>query len=110
MKSICIISTFLLLISCSKKEKSLNCSESLIEMLEKEPVRNPPAKLYEWKVDDKTYYYITPFCCDQFSSLYDSTCSHVCAPDGGFSGKGDGSCPKFNGSVSSKLLWEDTRK
>jgi hypothetical protein len=110
IKLLLLVSILLILHSCSKRKKAENCSKNLIELLKNEPLRNPPAKLYKWKVDSKTYYYIPPYCCDQFSSLYDINCSLICAPDGGFTGKGDGNCPEFNGKVKSTLLWEDTRK
>lgn len=99
--------------SCEKidLEKDVpNCVETKIRKIKREEVRNPPAKVWEWKVDGKTYYYITSDCCDQFNYLYDDNCNEVCAPDGGFSGGGDGNCPQFNGQIEKTLIWEDDRK
>lgn len=99
--------------SCEKLdlEKDVpNCIERKIRKIKREEVRNPPASVWEWKVDGKTYYYITSDCCDQFNYLFDDNCNEVCAPDGGFSGAGDGNCPQFNGQIEKTLIWEDDRK
>jgi hypothetical protein len=35
----------------------------------------------------------------------------MCAPDGGFTGKGDGKCTYFfDARTNEKLIWEDERK
>jgi hypothetical protein len=41
----------------------------------------------------RTYYYAVSGCCDQLNPVYDAEGRYVCAPDGGFSGRGDGRCP-----------------
>jgi hypothetical protein len=86
-----------------------NCVEKKNKKIKNEEVRNPPAKVWEWKVDGATYYYITSDCCDQFNYLYDDNCNEFCAPDSGFTGGGDGNCPQFNGEIEKTLVWEDDR-
>ncbi len=112
-----ILSGFILftltICSCEKMDLKMDvpeCIEIKIKEIKKEEVRNPPGKVFEWKVDGKTYYYITSDCCDQFNYLYDENCNEVCAPDGGFSGEGDGSCPQFNGQIQKTLIWQDGRE
>ncbi|MHC1776059.1 MAG: hypothetical protein AB9834_11670 [Lentimicrobium sp.] len=110
---IAFIFTALLISACEKsdlKKDVPDCIESKINDIKNEPVRNPPASVWEWKVDGKTYYYITSDCCDQFNYLYDDDCSEVCAPDGGFTGAGDGQCPDFQGQIIKTLVWEDNRE
>ncbi len=85
------------------------CIKQKIKAILKQPVSNPPRSVWEWKVEDETYYYITSGCCDQYNYLYDEKCNVVCAPDGGFTGIGDGNCPSFNGYVKKILIWEDDR-
>lgn len=41
----------------------------------------------------KRAYLIPSPCCDRFDYLYDSSGAILCAPSGGFAGRGDGSCP-----------------
>jgi len=40
-------------------------------------------------------YLIPSPCCDKFDYLYDSKGVILCAPAGGFTGGGDGSCPEI---------------
>ncbi|TZF84154.1 hypothetical protein FW774_11630 [Pedobacter sp. BS3] len=81
-----------------------------IEQIKAEPVRNPPAKVYEWDYNGTKYYYISAHCCDIPSQLFDKDCNLICAPDGGFTGKGDGKCPDFDSNkLTKRLIWEDNR-
>lgn len=105
----CLI-LFLGFISCDQnKDSDLPvCIEAKIEGLKTLPKQNPPALVAEWKVGDKTYYYFTSDCCDQFNYLYDEDCNVICAPDGGITGEGDGTCPDLTGKIE-RILWEDPR-
>jgi hypothetical protein len=108
------LALFLLLFasSCHKaklNEDVPNCIEDQIQEILCEDVYNPPAEVWKWVVDDKTYYYFTSDCCDQFDYLYDSNCSIVCSPGGGFTGEGDGTCPSFETEVKRSLVWKDDR-
>lgn len=86
------------------------CIENKINEIKKEQPRNPPAQVWKWEVDGTIYYYVTSDCCDQYNYLYDEDCKVICAPDGGFSGSGDGSCPDFNGEIKYTLVWKDERE
>src|SRR5688500_15649158 len=44
-------------------------------------------------ISDRVYYYAVSGCCDQLNPLFDAEGKYVCAPDGGFTGRGDGQCP-----------------
>ncbi|MEZ4793754.1 MAG: hypothetical protein R2783_09910 [Gelidibacter sp.] len=87
-----------------------NCIKESIEALKNQPIQNPPAEVWLWESNGKTYYYFNAACCDQFSILYNDKCELICAPDGGFTGKGDGKCPEFGESVKKILIWKDERK
>lgn len=103
---------FLLVLSCKKSDvekSSPKCINDMIDDIQKEEVRNPPAKVWKWEVDGSTYYYITSDCCDHYNYLYDENCNVVCAPDGGFTGNGDGNCPVFIEQIKRTLIWEDSR-
>jgi hypothetical protein len=41
---------------------------------------------------EEPVYLLSPGCCDMFTELYDENCNYICAPSGGFTGKGDGKC------------------
>lgn len=107
-----MITLTMFLVSCNELNLDVEvpkCIEREIRKIKRDGVRNPPAKVWQWTVDESTYYYITSDCCDQFNYLYDSNCNIVCSPDGGFSGGGDGKCPNFKGQIVKTLVWEDGR-
>ena len=111
-KLILLVYIMLSLISCEKENCEIEipaCIDKKIEDIKMEEVRNPPAQVWEWEVDEQTYYYITSDCCDQWNYLYDEECNVVCAPDGGITGMGDGNCPDFIEQIEKTLVWEDDR-
>jgi len=104
--------TLLLISSCHKlelNEEVPSCVEDKIRDIQCEDVYNPPAEVWKWTIDENTYYYFTSDCCDQFDYLYDSNCSIVCSPSGGFTGEGDGNCPSFESEINRSLVWKDDR-
>jgi hypothetical protein len=56
----------------------------------------PPACIQRYIYHDEVVFYTPiPGCCDRMSTLYDRCGTILCAPDGGYTGKGDGRCPDF---------------
>jgi hypothetical protein len=54
---------------------------------------------------------VPPYCCDFFGDLYDSSCTLICHPDGGFTGNGDGQCGELKESLKDgNLIWKDLRE
>jgi hypothetical protein len=109
----------LVLAGCQKEEVSgrekvsediPDCIENKIQEMAQAPVANPPAKVYLYRYKGKTIYYIPAKCCDFPSLLVDAACNTICSPDGGLSGKGDGTCPDFISTrTDERLIWEDPR-
>jgi hypothetical protein len=86
------------------------CILNKITVLQNQPTQNPPAEVYQYIYNNRKVYYITSDCCDQFNLLYDSACNVLCAPDGGFTGHGDGKCTDFYQTATGKrLIWKDPR-
>ena len=84
--------------------------DDLITQLEGDPVRNPPASITRYNYLGLHVYYVPPFCCDQFSVLYDSSGAVLCSPDGGITGGGDGRCSDFLSERKDELtIWRDSR-
>jgi len=82
----------------------------LIEGLEVEPMRNPPAFVARYSYLGNIVYYVPPFCCDMTSVLYDVEGEIICSPDGGITGGGDGRCSDFFEERGDALIvWEDSR-
>ena len=51
------------------------------------------------------YLFVAP-CCDQFNVLYDATGQRLCAPSGGFTGRGDGRCKAPLTMSASRVVWQ----
>jgi hypothetical protein len=81
-----------------------------IDSIKKGGVWNPPAEIHEYKLQNKLFYAISADCCDRFTTVVDANCNYVCAPSGGFTGRGDGKCPDFfNNAKHVQLAWKDNR-
>jgi len=101
------------MIACFQPTQSENFNwvNQLIKKFQSEPVGNPPQSIWRYEYKGEIVYYIPPQCCDQFSILYDANGNIICAPDGGFTGGGDGRCPDFfSERTNEKLVWKDTRE
>ena len=53
-----------------------------------------PRAVYEVRFGDGVAYYVKAGCCDQLDPLVDARGVLVCYPSGGFTGRGDGKCPR----------------
>lgn len=86
------------------------CIQQKIDSISKEPKWNPPAEINEYSYNGKRVFLFSSPCCDFFNELVDENCNYICAPSGGFTGKGDMKCPDFQDSAKFvKLIWKDTR-
>jgi hypothetical protein len=66
-----------------------------------------PKQISSYLYNGKTVYLVIPDCCDQYISLYDENCNFLCAPSGGFTGKGDGKCSDFYDKATKEtLIWK----
>jgi hypothetical protein len=84
--------------------------DKLIKQFGSDPVGNPPQSIWSYDYNGQVVYFVPAQCCDQYSMLYDASGSVICAPDGGFTGKGDGKCPDFFTERSNEqLIWQDSR-
>lgn len=99
--------------SCSRKiyGDAPSCLIKKLEEIRSNPIAgNPPAKLSEYEYNGTKVYLLTKPCCDQYNELYDVNCNYLCAPSGGYTGKGDGKCPDFDTNAKFvKVIWEDKR-
>lgn len=116
MKKIIIIFSMLVLLflpGCSQAtsaDENPGWVQDLVASYEKEPVGNPPQSIWQYDYKGSIVYYVPPQCCDQFSKLYAQSGEVICAPDGGFTGQGDGKCSDFNQEKKNgKLIWKDPR-
>ena len=93
-----------------KKDTIPVCIQQKIDQIKKEPKWNPPAEVNEYSYNGKKVYLFSSPCCDQYNNLYDSDCKLICAPTGGYTGKGDQKCLDFSDTAKHiKLVWKDER-
>lgn len=103
MKSIWLI---LFLIMCPGCEENLDlapgCSSCLKNLIRK----GDTVAVWRYQMEGKDVYLLIPTCCDKYIKAFDTNCKLICIPSGGFSGKGDGSCPDFNTkAIGKELIW-----
>lgn len=107
---LCII-TSLAAFQCNKAGYDApSCIEAKIASLKAKSKQNPPAQVEEYLYNGKKVYLFNSPCCDQYNQLYDENCNILCAPSGGFTGKGDGKCPDFSSAAQYlRIVWKDGR-
>jgi hypothetical protein len=77
------------------------------------PVSNPPRSVIKTIFEGKPVYYVPAVCCDIPSELYAESGTLMCYPSGGFTGAGDGKCPRFKLEyldTKNTIVWTDKRK
>ena len=84
------------------------CIQNKIADFERMPKDTRPFSITEYLYHNNAVYYIRSSCCDQYNPIYDSNCNYLGAPDGGFTGKGDGKpADFFANATNKKVVWEN---
>jgi hypothetical protein len=85
------------------------CIKAMVDKAASGPVEDRPRAVIEYTYKESTVYYVEPQCCgDAESTLFDAQCKVICAPDGGFTGRGDGKCPDFMAvAKQQRTIWRD---
>ena len=113
MKILFGIMGLLFLFSACKKleinEDVPTCIEKKIKDISNQDKWNPPAEVWKWEANGELYYYFSSNCCDEFNFIYNENCDVICAPDGGFTGTGDGNCPDLEMQSIKSIVWKDNR-
>ena len=71
------------------------CIQKMIDTNLAEPVWTSATEITKYFYRNKTVYLSISSCCDQLNPLYDESCNYICAPSGGFSGRGNEQCTDF---------------
>jgi hypothetical protein len=102
---------FLAASTCKKAQKAVpDCIQQKIDDIKAQPKWNPPAEVNEYEYNGERVFLFSSNCCDQFNVAYDKNCTAICAPSGGFTGKGDGKCKDFMQKAKLiRLIWKDER-
>jgi hypothetical protein len=87
------------------------CLQKKIDSIKQQPVSNPPTEIHKYDYKGATVYLFSANCCDGFNAAFDENCNYICAPSGGFTGKGDGKCNDFDEQAKLvTLVWKDARE
>jgi hypothetical protein len=82
------------------------CIKNKIDSFKVKEAHEKPQRVLEYMFKGKKVYYVVMPCCDFYNEVYDASCNFMGAPDGGFTGKGDGKLPDFfTEAKSEKLIW-----
>jgi hypothetical protein len=82
------------------------CIKNKIDSFKVKEAHEKPQRVLEYTYKGKKVYYVVMPCCDFYNEVYDENCKFLGAPDGGFTGKGDGKIPDFfEEAKSEKLVW-----
>jgi hypothetical protein len=106
MKKILLWMVVFALLSCDHtdiitKEGFPSCLQAIIQR------SNSPLEIWSYQYNNQIVYLAKGDCCDQYDQVYASDCSLLCAPSGGFSGKGDGKCPDFYDRATNGIpIWK----
>lgn len=102
---------FLAEADCGRNKQSIpSCIDQKISQIKAQPKWNPLAEVNEYIFNGKRVFLFSSPCCDQYNMLYDENCNTLCAPTGGYTGKGDEKCPDFRETAKHvKLVWKDDR-
>ena len=86
------------------------CIKNKIDSFKVREEQERPQRVVEYTYKGKKVYYVVMHCCDFYNEVYDSNCNLIGAPDGGFTGRGDGKLPDFfKEAKDEKLIWKVTK-
>ena len=92
------------------KDSVSPCIRAKIDSFKVAKDQNKPQNVIEYEYKGKKVYYVTMPCCDFFNEVYDSNCKLLGHPDGGFTGRGDGTLPDFKDEKKkAKIIWQATK-
>lgn len=100
--------------SCNQKLTSGSqmpyCLQEKINEMSSEP-GGAPISVTQYNFKGQTVYYMRAPCCDHFNIVYDKECNILGRPDGGITGRGDGTLRDFRDSATNeKIVWEAEKK
>jgi hypothetical protein len=86
------------------------CLKNKIDSFKLKEKHERPQSVVEYMYKGKKVYYVVMPCCDFFNEVYDENCGYLGAPDGGFTGKGDGKLPDFTAEAKpGKEIWNSVK-
>jgi len=98
------------IVSVPADAKMPTCIKNKIDSFKLKEPHERPQRVVEYMYKGKKVYYVVMPCCDFFNEVYDENCRYLGAPDGGFTGKGDGKLPDFTEEAKpGKEIWKSAK-
>ena len=70
------------------------------------PADRAPLGIWQITHNGQPAFYLLSSCCDQYNPLFNAQGNEICNPSGGFTGRGDGKCPKpMDQGTKAALVW-----
>jgi len=107
--TILILSIFIIVFlkdSSTTSENELNKTQIINLIISQQTQGLETESISECFQDTKRYYYVNPECCDGLNPIYDNKGDYLCSL-GGFTGRGDGSCPSSLNLTNCTKVWEN---
>lgn len=109
MKILIGMLTIVLLASCGWNKRPVkpypSCIAHYIDSLSK--INEQPISVTQYDFRNQKVYYIKSACCDRYNIVFDNDCNLLGYPDGGFTGKADGSLKGFYDSAQNPVtVWK----
>jgi hypothetical protein len=82
-----------------------SCVVDIAMLKTEEPLHVFPEYIWRCSNQDETTFYFSAGGNDFLNMVLDEQCNYICAPDGGFSGSGDGRCKDYFYTVDCELIW-----
>lgn len=106
MKYFLIIIVAILFSACGWRRGGIDplprCLVQRIDSLSQ--INERPVSVTRYDFRGQTVYYVKAPCCDRYNMVFDKGCSLLGFPDGGYTGKGDGSLPGFQDSAKNPIV------
>ena len=95
----------------SNKLQSLSevpiCLQETIKKMSGDNSEGKPVSITQFTYHGQKVYYMVAPCCDKFNIVFDSVCTVLGYPDGGFTGRGDRKMLDFaKEAINPKVIWE----
>ncbi|MEO9210582.1 MAG: hypothetical protein ABI208_05760 [Ginsengibacter sp.] len=111
-KIVTIALALIILSSCAANKKVVgendlpDCLKEKVVKMAEDPSEGTPLYITRYEFQGKMVYYMASPCCDKYNVVYDRDCKILGYPDGGLTGKGDGSLPNFRqDATNAKVIW-----
>ena len=70
------------------------------------PADRAPQGIWRITYNGQPAFYLQSPCCDQYNPLFSAQGNEICNPSGGFTGRGDGKCPKpMDQGTQASFVW-----